>query len=85
MESEIVRPETEESQQEEEQQQQRKLWRSKSNTSKRSDSANGSHSDQSAISNEELKELKQWFQVYLHLICTISLTQEILPLIFKEK
>lgn len=64
MESEIVRPETEESQQEE-QQQQRKLWRSKSNTSKRSDSANGSHSDQSAISNEELKELKQWFQVNL--------------------
>jgi len=71
MESELVRPETEESQQEE--QQQRKLWRSKSNASKRSDSANGSHSDQSAISNEELKELKQWFQVNLLRYTFVSL------------
>ena len=73
MESEIVRPETEESQQEDQQQQQRKLWRSKSNASKRSDSANGSHSDQSAISNEELKELKQWFQVNLLRYTFVSL------------
>lgn len=41
------------------QQQQRKLWRSKSTVKSQELSI-----DSSNVTNEELKELKQWFQVY---------------------
>lgn len=47
--------------QEQQQQQQRKLWRSKSTN--RSEELSLESTNSSAVTNEELKELKQWFQV----------------------
>lgn len=48
-------------QQQQQQQQQRKLWRSKSTN--RSEELSLESTNSSAVTNEELKELKQWFQV----------------------
>lgn len=47
--------------QQQQQQQQRKLWRSKSTN--RSEELSLESTNSSAVTNEELKELKQWFQV----------------------